>query len=189
MNKHRGIESVIASAIMAAAISQNSIATEDMRAAGRFVVKCHDADGNLKWTDHFDNLVTTAGGNDLLDKYLAGSAYTATWYLGLIDGASAPTIAAADTMASHAGWTENVAYSQGARPTAAWSAAAAKVKALSAGLVFTANAAATIAGAFLTTISTKGGTTGILFSAGTFSGGNKTLASGESLTVSYQLGV
>lgn len=134
----------------------------------------------------FENLVTTVGKNDALDKYLAGSTYTAAWYLGLVDGGSTPTYAAADTMASHAGWTENQNYSQAARPTAAWSAASAGAKALSSALSFSINAATqTIAGAFLTSVSTKGGTTGILYSVGAFSGGNKSVTTGDTLSVSY----
>ena len=70
-----------------------------------------------KWTEAFDNLVTTPGRNDMLDKYLAGSSYTAAWYILLIGSTSYTTGAAVtDTMASHGGWAEDVEYSQ-ASPT------------------------------------------------------------------------
>jgi hypothetical protein len=88
----------------------------------------HRRDGEVIWTDTIPNLVTTVGKNDALDKYLAGSAYTAAWFLGLIDSTSYTAVAAGDTAASHAGWTENAGYSQGARPTAAWSAASGWVQ-------------------------------------------------------------
>ena len=53
------------------------------------------------------------------------NSYTAAFYLGLVDGATTPTFAAADSAASHAGWTENTGYTTPAnRGTAAWSAAA-----------------------------------------------------------------
>lgn len=164
---------------------------DQMKARGKFIVQCHGPDGELQWEDEFPNLVTTVGANDLLDKYLAGSAYTAAFYMGLVDGGSTPTFNIADTMASHAGWTENVNYSQSARPTTAWSAASAKSKALSSGLAFTTNAASqVIAGCFISTVATKSGTTGILFSCGAFTGGNQTIASsGSTLTVSYSLSV
>lgn len=159
--------------------------------APRFFYKfeCYDKHGRLKWRDSFWNLVTTGGKNDLLDKYFAGSAYTAAWYLGLVDGGTAPTFAAADTMASHAGWSENVSYSNSARPTIAFSAASGGSKSTSAALAFNINATATIAGAFSTTVSTKSGTTGILYSEGSFTGGNKAVANGDTLNVSLTLSV
>ena len=141
----------------------------------------------IKWTEAFDNLVTTAGKNDMLDKYLAGSSYTAAWYIGLIGSTSYTTGAAVtDTMASHGGWAEDVEYSQAARPTTAWSAAAAGSKALSAACVFSINGdGTTIKGCFLNSVATKSGTTGTLFSAGLFTGGDKVLANGDTLNVSY----
>ena len=174
-------ESVLAKAV------KNSLSNDQLHAEGRYIVTCRDAEGNLKWEDHFDNLVVTGGLNNCLDSYFAGSAYTAAWYMGLVDGATTPTIAAADTMASHAGWTENQAYTASTRPAVSWSAASGGTKSLSSAIAFTANAAATIAGCFLTTNSAKGGTTGTLFSAGAFTGGNKVLASGDTVNVSYSI--
>jgi len=141
----------------------------------------------VKWTEAFDNLVTTVGKNDMLDKYLAGSSYTAAWYIGLISSTSYTTGAAVgDTMSSHGGWIEDVEYSQAARPTTAWSAAAAGSKALSAACVYSINGdGTTIKGCFLNSVATKSGTTGTLFSAGLFTGGDKVLANGDTLNVSY----
>lgn len=140
----------------------------------------------LKWADDFSNLVTTAGKNDALDKHLGGSSYTAAWYIGLIGSASYTTgVAAGDTSASHGGWAENTDYTQGSRPTAAFSAASGGSKSLSAALSFSINADVTIKGCFLISNSTKGGTTGILYSAGLFTGGDKTLQNGDTLNVSY----
>lgn len=179
-------EKASAVALIGAGIGRNSSFVEQANATGRYVVECLDADGNLKWTDHFDNLVTTAGKNDALEKYLSGSGYTAAWYLGMISLASygvGPVVG--DTAASHAGWVEDVAYSQGSRPTAAFAAASAGSKALSSAAVFTINASTTIKGCFLISNATKGGTTGIMYSAGLFSGGDKPVQSGDTLNVSY----
>ena len=123
-----------------------------------------------KWQDVIRNLVTTAGKNDMLDKYFAGSAYTAAWYVGLIDNTSWSAVAAGDTMASHSGWVESTAYTEGTREVVAFSAASAASKAASGPTEFTINATVTIRGAFLASNSTKGGTTGILYSAAAFSG-------------------
>lgn len=143
-------------------------------------------EGELIWDEAFPNLVVTVGKNDLLDKYLAGSAYTAAFFLGLVDGGSTPTYAAGDTMASHAGWTENTGYSNATRPAPTWNAAAASSKASTA-TGFNINATGTIAGAFLTTVSTKGGTTGTLFSAGSFATGNRAVLNNDVLNVTYTL--
>lgn len=169
-----------------AGIAMNSGACEQAEAHGHYVVECFGADGKLKWKDEIENLVTTAGKNDALDKYLAGSAYTAAWYLGLISATSYGVgPAAADTSASHAGWTEDQAYSQASRPTAAWSAASAGSKSLSAAAVYSINANTTIKGCFLISNATKGGTTGVLYSAGLFTAGDKVVQTGDTLNVSY----
>lgn len=160
---------------------------EGMELKGWYTATMRDAAGKVVWEEQFPNLVTTVGKNYILDNALAGSAYTATMYIGLISNTSYTAVAAADTMASHAGWTESQNYSQGARPTAAWSAASAGTKALSAALTFSMNATDTIKGCFMTTVSTKGGTTGTLISAGLFTGGDQPAVNGNSLAVSYQI--
>ena len=77
----------------------------------------YHACAGLSWIDAFVNTVVTVGKNHILDTEFAGSAYTAAWDMGLVDGGSAPTIVAGDTMASHAGWTENTGYSNANRPS------------------------------------------------------------------------
>jgi hypothetical protein len=125
----------------------------------------------LKWEDQIENLVTTVGKNDMLDKYFAGATYTATWFVGLIDNASYTAVAVGDTMASHAGWIEtHTTYDEATREAVSWSAASAGSKTSSAVTEFTMNATITIRGAFLNSVGTKGGTTGILYSAAAFSG-------------------
>ena len=178
------MEKISPNELASGGLGRNSAGTEEVHAAGVYEVECRGADGKLKWKDQVKNLVTTAGKNELLDKFLAGSAYTAAWYLGLVDGATAPTYAAEDTSASHAGWTESVAYSNASRPTPGWSAASAGSKASTA-TAFNINAAATIAGCFLINNSTKSGTTGVLYSCGSFSGGNKAVSAGDTLNVTY----
>ena len=146
-------------------------------------IECRDKFGNLKWIDEIDNLVVTAGLNDSLDKHLKGSTYTAAWYVGLTDGT--PTVAAGDTMASHAGWTEVVAYDEAVRQALTLgSVAAGSVDNSASKAVFTCSTdATTIGGAFIASVSTKEGATGVLYGAGAFTGGDKTIGDGDTLTI------
>lgn len=173
-----------------AVIGRNSGMSEEAEAHGHYNVECFDADGNLKWSDTIENLVTTAGKNYALDAVLAGSSYSAAWCLGLISLTSYTGVNAADTMASHAGWLEAGAanaptYSQSTRPPPAWSAASGGSKSTSVGVVFSITSAGTVKGCFLTTVSTKDGTTGTLYSAGLFTGGDKVVANADTLSVTY----
>ena len=166
---------------------------EHARAGGVYRIECRDKDGNLKWTAESKNLVVNVGLQDMNAKYFTGSAYTAVWYLGLITGpASGITIAAGNTMASHAGWSEATGYSNATRPACTFgtpTTANPSVATNSASAAtFNMNATATIAGAFLTTDNTKGGTTGTLYSAAAFSApGDRSVVSGDTLTVIYTL--
>lgn len=144
------------------------------------VFECRDAEGNLKWTETTENLVVNTGLNDMLSQYWKGSAYTASFFVGL---KGSGTIAAADTMASHSGWTESTAFSEGTRQALTLgSVASQSVDNSGAKAVFTFNANATIAGAFVTTNSTKGGTTGTLIGASDFAA-SRSVQSGDTLSV------
>jgi hypothetical protein len=177
--------------IVAAALATAKPVTEGAGAAGVYTLQCFDKDGKLKWEESSHNLVVNVGLQDMNAKYFAGSSYTATWFIGLIDGpGSGTTIAAGDTAASHAGWTENVGYSNATRPAATFGTATTanpSVQTNSASPAsFSINATSTIAGAFLISNSTKGGTTGILFSASDFqSPGDRSVVSGDTLNVTY----
>lgn len=84
------------------------------------------------------------------------------FYLGFIDATGYTGIDRAnDTMASHAGWQEFTGYS-GNRPEWEPGAAAAKQITNPSRPSVTTTAAGAIVGYFLTTNSTKGGTTGLL---------------------------
>jgi len=163
--------------------------TETARAGGVFTVTCYGADGQLKWTDSFHNLVVNEGLQDMNTKYFSGSGYTAAWYLGLITGPGAGnTYAAGDTLASHAGWTENTAYSGNRVAATFGTATTADPSVISnsaspASFAITSNGQ-TIAGAFLCSVNS--GSSGVLFSANNFSGGDKSVDSGDTLSVTYQ---
>ena len=157
-------------------------------ATTHYLVECHGADGALKWVDEFDNLVVTAGLNDLLDKTFKGSTYTAAWYVGLT--AATPTFAAGDTMASHGGWTENTTYDEANRQTLTLgTVSGGSVSNSASKAVFTISGSVTAGGAFITTNNTKGGTTGTLYGGGAFSEGNRAVVDNDTLSVTVTLTV
>ena len=178
---------VKARANLSAAVAASLLAGEPMFELPFFTfeAECRDPNGDLKWRERFRNLVTTAGGNDLLTQYLKGSSYTAAWYLGLVTNTSFSAFAAGDTSASHAGWTESAAYSNSTRIALSFGTASAKSLAAS-GAVFNINATDTIHGAFVISNSTKSGTTGVLYSAGAFAA-DRSVLNGDTLTVTPTL--
>jgi len=150
---------------------------------GKFTVECYGRDGKLKWIDTIENLVVTAGLDSILDVVLCGTTQIATWYVGLTDGT--PTVAAGDIMSSHAGWVEITAYDEAARQTYTETRTAETVSNSAAKAVFTISGTTTVGGAFLTSIATKGGTTGTLLCAGAFTTGDKSLVDNDTLNVQY----
>ena len=161
---------------------------ESVGAGGVYTVECVGPDGQVKWSDQFHNLVMNGGLANMNGAYFAGSAQTTTWYLGLVEGpGSGTTFAAGDTLASHGGWTESTAYTGNRKAVTFGSATTANPSVITNSAspsAFAMNATATIAGAFL--CSASSGTSGILFSAGDFTGGDKSVASGDTLNVTYQ---
>lgn len=152
----------------------------------------------VKWDQLAHNTVVTVGKNAMLDAALAGSAYTVTGpYMGLIGAVSYTAIAAADTMSSHAGWTEagtvNAPTYTAPRKTISWSAASAGSKAPSAAPVFAITGTGTAKGVFMAygtgALSTIDNTAGTLFSAGLFSGGDQAVVNTNTLTVTYSIGL
>lgn len=146
-----------------------------------------------KWRERAENVVTTVGRNLALDTYLGGSAYTVVGpFLGLTQ--TTPTGNAADTMASHAGWVEAgnanaPTYTSPRKTVTAWNAASGASKTNSTALTFAITSSGTVGGCFLVygtgAVSTIDNTSGVLYSAGAFTGGNKTVNNGDSLTVTY----
>lgn len=162
---------------------------EHSKAGGVFHVQCFDSAGNLKWEDQMHNLVVNVGLQDMNDKYFKGSSYTAAFYLGLVTGpGSGTTYAAADTLASHAGWTEFTNYSGSRKAVTFGTATTADPSVIdnsaSPAQFVISGAGGTVAGAFLCTVSS--GTSGTLFSEADFqSPGDRVVVSGDTLNVTY----
>lgn len=162
---------------------------ERIKAGGVFHFQCFDKDGNLKWEESTHNLVVNTGLQMMNTQFFKGSSYTAAWYLGLITGpGSGTSYAAADTLASHAGWTEFSNYS-GARKAVTFGTATTADPSVidnSASVAqFTiSGGGGTVAGAFLCTVDS--GTSGTLFSEADFeSPGDRVVVAGDTLNVTY----
>lgn len=167
---------------MAQQLSQRGIVAA-MSGGCVYQVECHDKHGNFKWREVAKNIIPTVGLNDALDKHLKGSSYTAAWYVGLVSGS--PTVAAGDTMSSHSGWTEVTAYDESVRQTLTLgSVASGSVDNTASKAQFTISTnGTTVGGAFIVSNSTKGGTSGVLYSVAPFSSDKSGLDDGDVLTV------
>jgi hypothetical protein len=182
-----------------ATLQANAVGNETVGIEGVYHVECRDADGNIKWTETVPNLVNAVGKQLMLNTLLAGTSYnTVGPFLGLI-ATTSPTFLAADTMTSHAGWTEFINYTVGGsavRGTAVFGSASSS--GLSPANVTTAAATAitytitgaggNVTGCFLVTgsgaTSTLNNTGGTLYSAGAF-GTPKATTAGDTVSVTY----
>lgn len=186
-----------------ATILRGSLINEVLRLKGQYHAKCFDKNGNLKWEDTIDNVVTDVGANQLLDSAF-GSGPVAGPFLGLISSVGYTGVpVVADTMSSHATWAEAGNGSNfpnwstpasNARGTMSFAAAAARAKALSAAISFIiATNGGTVKGCFVVfgtgAVATNNNTSGVLYSAGLFTGGDKVVAVSDTLQVSYSTSV
>lgn len=182
-----------------ATMQSNVTVPEGVGIEGFYHVECRDAQGNMKWEEHLPNLVVAVGKELMLDTLLKGSSYTVVGpFLGLISG-TGNTFAAADTMSSHAGWTEFVNYTVGGsavRGTAVFASASSSgltpsnvtTSAASAITYTITGAGGTVGGCFLVTgsgaSSTQNNTSGTLYSGGAFATAKITTA-GDTVSVTY----
>lgn len=185
-----------------ASVTRGAAHDETLGIQGWYDVKCFDSEGNLKWEDKAPNLVTAVGKQALFDFYFgatgtAGGTASGVNFLGLCGGTA--TYAAADTMASHT-WSEvglaNAPAYTGNRQSINFTAATStgtspsNVTSKTGGaLTFAMTSSGTVNGCFInggaSASATKDTTTGVLYSAGNFTGGSKTVANGDSLAVTY----
>lgn len=158
-----------------------------LRAGGHFRFEIETAAGEVRERGLVKNGITTAALDLILNDWFRSGTPPSAFYVGLINAVSFGGVAGSDTMASHANWTELTDYSQAARVTWAPAASTARKLTTASPLTFSINAAdKQIAGIFVTTNNTKGGTTGTLWATGVLRQ-QKALNSGESLKVWYDL--
>lgn len=148
---------------------------------GFYYIEHRNAAGKLIGLYRVPNGITDVGMNDLLDVTFGNSTQSATWYIGLIDNSGYSGVANSDTLASHAGWSENTDYT-GNRQT--WGVGSASSRSISNGTTvdFAINATATLKGIFICNAST--GTSGILWSTALFSS-TVSVQNGDTLKITY----
>ncbi len=175
-----------------AMVIRNAGQEDQVTLLGVYTAECYDKDGNLKWSDTIENLTTNVGRLLLLNSFFANVG-GGTFVMGLM-GTGTPSYT--DTQASHAGWLEvggvNAPTYSGTRKTPTYATATnanPSVLTTSAPVVFNMTGSGTVAGAFINIggSATIDSTTGTLFSAGDFTGGSKTVTSGDTINVTYTL--
>ena len=148
---------------------------------GRFVIEHRDIEGNLKATYEFPNGIVDEGLNHILDTEFHGGSQVGTWYIGLVDNSGWTAFADADTLSSHAGWTEATTYTESNRVEWDEDAAASRSISNSTTADFSVNATGNLKGIFVSSNNVKStGNTGTLWSTAAFSSVVAT-ANGDSL--------
>lgn len=182
------IDKMTATDMVQATTKYNTMPEDQMSIHGHYTAVCYGADGQIKWQDGIENLVTTVGKNFTLDTTL-GNTVGGAVVMGL---KGTGTAVVADTQASHATWLEvglaNAPTYSGNRPTPSFSAASAGSKTTSSAVSFSMTSTGTVAGCFINIggSATKDSTTGTLFSAGDFSS-SKAVVNGDTIAVTYTL--
>jgi hypothetical protein len=141
--------------------------------------------GKLLWTNKNHNIVVNSGLQESIDVTLLNGTQSPSWYI--VPTTGTPTFAAADTPASHAGWTENEDYDEAVRQTWTGVRTGQVVTNSASPGVINITAGSTFGGAALLNNSTKGGTTGIMFSGVVATEGDQVLGAGGSLSMVYSI--
>lgn len=131
------------------------------------------------------NSPTTEGLGDILSVYFGAGSQSLNWYCGVISNSGYAALSTSDTLASHAGWSENTGYSETTRVSIGTPTISNGIL-LSASMVFTFAAQTVLRGFFLANNNSKGGATGKLWNTALFSSA-RTVAAGAPLTVVYKL--
>ena len=182
-----------------ATLQANVTVPETVGIEGYWKAECRDANGNLKWSEEFPNLVVAVGKQLMVDTLMRGSSYSVTGpYLGLTNASLTP--AATDTMTTLVGGgKEFTAYTVGGsavRGTAVFAASTSTgstpsnvTSSTASSITYTiTGAGGTIYGCFLVlgtgAVSTQSNTGGTLYSEGNFSVA-KTTTAGDTVSVTY----
>ena len=160
--------------------------THGLDLQGFYPVIEHWRGGKLLDTYQLHNDITNEGKNLILEvMFKDGTQIASTsWYTALISNSGYSGLAAGDTMASHSGWTEFTGYSQSTR--VAWGPGTPASQSITNATpaTFDINATGTLKGIFVTSNSTKGGTTGKLWATGLFAA-DVPVSNGDQMKITY----
>ena len=183
-----------------AGVTRGGGVNEDgMMISGIYLMQCFGPDGQLKWEEEFDNLVTDQGKKFMLDNALAGTTTINSRMIIFSGGTVGATSTYALPLISEV--VSGMVASGTTRLTPTWAAAAgaagaAQTKGTSAAVVYSvvsAASATSINGAAIALIANAIGNvnvtgdlaaSGVLYSAGYFTA-SKSVTTGDVLNVSY----
>lgn len=167
---------------------------------GHVKASAYDPEGNLKWEDEGQNLVTNEGEAYYLDVGVANGTQVTAWNVGLFGSVTAQTgtLAEGDVLSSFTGTGKGgivffTSYSEANRPAftegSVVTGATPSVHntATPASFSITGTGTLTVGGAFLASTNTKGGSGGQLLAERAFGAGDRTLQSGDTLKIEYTL--
>jgi len=161
---------------------------------GRPVVRTHyhielrDSSERLKFADDFENLVTSAGLDKLLDAAFLTGLQTPAWFIGLVNGTPTPAYVVGDVMASHVGWVEFLDYVEVTRPALVPGAiSGGSLDNVASRAVFNMSDVGAVAGCFLVDDDEPDGVDGVLYGVGAFTGGSRDVEDGDILRVAATL--
>jgi len=160
---------------MLAEIKFHGVWTVEQKRGGKTILK-----------REFKNAVTNIGKNNVLDVHFGAATQITAWYLAFIDASGFTALVNADTMASHAGWTEFTGYTEGTRPLWTPGAAVSQIVTNPASSDFSINAAGTLKGGFLTSVNVKAGATGTLWGTSLFTG-DIPVTGGDTIKITYSV--
>jgi hypothetical protein len=150
-------------------------------ARGFWSVTCYDKQGNLKWTDNFENLVLNEGLDYLLDVGFHGGSQINPWYVGLLAANPVVLPAWTDAEISDNDFTD---YDEATLPAYNESAVSGQsITNSSNKATFTISQnGSSVGGCFLISTDAKA-PSGTVYCAGAFGTGNKSCDDGDTLQV------
>jgi hypothetical protein len=156
---------------------------ESIGLKGKFQLQ-HIRNNEVINTIDFNNGITNAGKNKILDVMFNSGTQITAWYIGLIDTSSYSALASNDTISSHSGWIEFTGYSDTTRRQWVSDNAISQSTKNTTPATFNINTTGSITGIFVNSDSAKSGTSGTLWSTATFDS-SITVTSGDQIKIIY----